>query len=33
MPDNYQLSLDDMAFMQCVSKQPGRIAYIDECGG
>ncbi len=33
MPESYQYSLEDIKFMQYVSQQPGRIAYIDECGG
>ena len=30
--ENRQLTLDDMAFQKYISEQPGRVAYIDECG-
>ena len=29
----YQLSLEDVQFQQYVNDQPGRAAFIDECGG
>ena len=32
MSDNYQLSLDDMTYQAYLSEQPGRVAYVDECG-
>ena len=32
MEENYQLSLDDIAFQSYVSNQKGRVAYVDECG-
>ncbi len=32
MPDNYQYSIEDIAFMKHVADQSGRVAYIDECG-
>lgn len=32
MSENYQLTIDDMMFKQYVNEQPGRVAYIDECG-
>ena len=32
MTENYQLSIDDITFKQYVNEQPGRVAYIDECG-
>lgn len=32
MPENYQLTIDDMTFGQYVNEQLGRVAYIDECG-
>lgn len=33
MSENYQMTLDDISFQQYVNDQPGRVAYIDECGG
>lgn len=33
MPESYQYTLEDMAFQKTVDALPGRVAYIDECGG
>ena len=30
--DNYQLTTEDIIYLDHISKQPNRIAYIDECG-
>lgn len=32
MAENYQMTLDDVTFQQYVNEQPGRVAYVDECG-
>lgn len=31
--DNYQLNYEDIIHAELVAQQPGRTAYIDECGG
>ena len=33
MAGYYQYTIEDLALQDYISKQPGRIAYIDECGG
>ncbi len=31
--EGYQLTFDDIRHAELVAAQPGRTAYIDECGG
>lgn len=31
--DDYQLTIDDIAYVKNVTTAPGRSAFIDECGG
>lgn len=32
MAENYQLSFEDIILQDYVNNQPGRVAYVDECG-
>ena len=33
MSEYYQMNFDDLALQEHINREPGRVAYIDECGG